>query len=197
MASDGGHVRIQIYGLVGDVIDREMRQPVRPTAYVPFHAIDAKGSVRPIGRGTFVVRTSSRNPLALASTLRREVSQARPGFWVSNIRTQTELNQQHTVRERLLATLALFFAVVALLLAESGSYEFSTTRAAAVSRNRYPHGDRRPERRYRASRDPDVFTIVAAGALAGLALGVVSTRYIETLFYEVKPTDVRLLARLL
>ena len=95
----------------------DMREPILPTAYVPFHSIDAKGALQPMGRGTFVVRTASANPLALASTLRQEVPRARPEFRVSNIRTQAEINQSHTVRERLLAMLALFFAVVALLLA--------------------------------------------------------------------------------
>ena len=47
---------------------------------------------------------------------------ARTGFRVSNIRTQTALIEQQTVRERLLAMLALFFAVVALLLAGIGLY---------------------------------------------------------------------------
>jgi hypothetical protein len=57
-----------------------------------------------------MVRTSSADPLALASTLRREVPQARPEFRANNI------------RERLLAMLALFFAGVALLLAGIGLY---------------------------------------------------------------------------
>ncbi len=69
-----------------------------------------------------MVRTKSANPLAIASILRREVSRARPEFRVSDIRTQTEINESHTVRERLLARLALFFGVVALLLAGVGLY---------------------------------------------------------------------------
>ena len=36
--------------------------------------------------------------------------------------------------------------------------------------------------------------MVLAGALAGLALGMASVRYIESLFYEVKATDVGALA---
>ena len=68
------------------------------------------------------MRTAGANPLALASILRREVPRARPEFRVSNIRTQTEINESHTVRERLLAMLALFFAAVALLLAGVGLY---------------------------------------------------------------------------
>ena len=55
-----------------------------------------------MGRGTFVVRTSSANPLALASILRLEVPRVLPGFRVTNIRTQTELVESTMLRERLL-----------------------------------------------------------------------------------------------
>jgi ABC-type antimicrobial peptide transport system permease subunit len=41
---------------------------------------------------------------------------------VSNVETQLEINQAQTIRERLLATLALFFGAVALLLAGVGLY---------------------------------------------------------------------------
>jgi putative ABC transport system permease protein len=40
----------------------------------------------------------------------------------------------------------------------------------------------------------DVCSMVLVGALAGLALGMASVRYIETLFYQVKATDVGMLA---
>ena len=115
--------RIQIVGFVGDARSRDdMRRPIRPTAYFPFQSIDAKGAFQPMSRGTFVVRTSNANPLALASILRREVPNARAEFRVSNIRTQTEIDQAHTVRERLLAMLGVFFAGIALLLAGVGLY---------------------------------------------------------------------------
>src|SRR5580704_4125475 len=73
-------------------------------------------------RGTFTIRTLSASPMALASTLRREVPRARPGFRVSDIRTQADLNRAQSIRERLVAMLALFFAGVALLLAGIGIY---------------------------------------------------------------------------
>ena len=101
---------------------RSMREPILPAAYVPFHAVDAQGVVQPLRQATFIVRTAGANPLALASVLRREVPRARPEFRVSNIRTQEELVRAQTVRERLLAMLALFFAAVALLLAGIGMY---------------------------------------------------------------------------
>ena len=39
-----------------------------------------------------------------------------------------------------------------------------------------------------------VFSMVLAGALAGLALGLASVRYIEALLYQVKPSDPAMLA---
>jgi putative ABC transport system permease protein len=180
---------------VGDARARDMRLPIRPTAYVPFATVDDKGAFRPVSRGTFVVRTTSQNPLALAPTLRREVAQARPGFHVSNIRTQLELNQQHTIRERLLAMLAMFFAAVALLLAGIGLYgvlDYSVLQRRREIGIRMAIGAQSPEIARRVT--VDVFAMVLLGSIAGLLLGMTSTRYIATLFYGVKPTDVDVLA---
>jgi ABC-type antimicrobial peptide transport system permease subunit len=118
----GSQLRFDVVGLAGDVTYGNIREPILPQAYFPFQSIDDKGAMLPIGQGTFIVRTSSSNPLALASMLRREVSRARSEFRVSNIRSQTEIDQLQTVRERMLARLALFFGVVALLLAGVGLY---------------------------------------------------------------------------
>jgi len=163
-----------------------------PVAYTPFHRIDDKGTM--LG-GTFVVRTGSRNPLALASILRREVSRARPEFRVSNIRTQMELEQSQTVRERLLSMLALFFAVVALLLAGIGLYgvlDYSVFQRRREIGIRVAIGAQAGDIARRVT--VEVFAMVVAGALAGLALGMTSARYIETLLYQVKPTDLGVLA---
>jgi ABC-type antimicrobial peptide transport system permease subunit len=40
----------------------------------------------------------------------------------------------------------------------------------------------------------DVFWMVLAGALAGLAVGMISVQYIASLFFDVKPTDLGILA---
>jgi predicted permease len=184
--------RFQIVGLVRDARYRYLRQPVVPVAYTPFHRLDDKGTM--LG-GTFVVRTSSPNPLALASILRREVSRARPEFRVSNIRTQKELEQSQTIRERLLAMLALFFAGVAVLLAGIGLYgvlDYSVFQRRREIGIRMAIGAQAGDIARRVT--VEVFTMVVAGALAGLALGMASARYIETLLYQVKPTDLGLLA---
>src|SRR5260370_24295304 len=117
-----GRSRHQVVGLVRDAPYRSLREPILPVAYVPFHRIDANGVLQPIGSGAIIVRTSGANPLALASLLRHEVSRARPEFRVSSIGTQSALNRSQTLRERLLAMLALLFAGGALVLAGVGLY---------------------------------------------------------------------------
>ena len=179
--------RFQIVGWVRDARYRYVRQAVLPVAYAPFHRIDFRGAL--LG-GTFIVRTSSANPLALASILRREVPRARPEFRVSNIRTQAELVRAQTVRERLLAMLALFFAVVALLLAGVGLYgvlDYSVLQRRREIGIRMAIGAQ-PAGIARLV-TVDVLTMVLAGALAGLALGMASVRYIESLLYQVNTSD--------
>ena len=184
-----GDLRFNVVGVVRDAPYRSIREPTLPVAYVPFHSVEANGVLRPVRDGTFVVRASGSNPLALASVLRREVPRARPGFRVSDIRTQTEIDQSQTVRERLLAMLALFFGAVALLLAGIGLYgvlDYSVLQRRREIAIRMavgaPAGD--IARRVTA----DVFSMVLAGAVAGVALGMASVRHIETLLYQVEPT---------
>jgi predicted permease len=190
-----GHIPLQVVGLVRNARYRDIRGPILPVVYVPFQSVDTKGAFEPRDWGTFIVRTSSSNPLALASILRREVPRARPEFRVTNIRTQTEINQSHTIRERLLARLALFFAVVALLLAGVGLYgvlDYSVLQRRREIGIRMALGAEAGDIARRVT--VDVFSMVLARALAGLALGFAAARYIQTLLYQVNPTDPRMLA---
>jgi predicted permease len=189
-------VGFQIVGFVQDARSRDnMRLPIRPTVYVPFRAIDASGALQSKNRGTFVVRTSTANPLALASLLRQEVPRVRPEFRVNRIRAQVEINLAHALRERLLATLALFFAIVALLLAGVGLYGVLHY---SVLQRRREIGIRMAVGAQAGSVvrlvSVEVFTMVLLGAVAGLALGMVSVRYTEALFFQVQATDLTMLA---
>ena len=160
---------------------------MQPTAYFPFKA--------DYSRATYIVRTSSSNPLVMGSILRQEVPRARAGFRVSNIRTQKALVEQHTVPERLLAMLALFFGVVALVLAGVGLYgvlNYSVLQRQREIGIRMALGA--PPSHIAWHMTDDVFSMVLGGALGGLALGMVAARYIESLFYQVKPTDPAMLA---
>jgi predicted permease len=190
-----GSMQYQIAGFIGEVRYRSMREPMLPVVLVPLRALDSSGVPRAIGEGTFVVRTASADPLALATALRREIAAAGLQFRVSNVRTQAEINRRHTVRERLMATLAVFFAIVALLLAAVGLYgvlDYSVVQRRREIGIRMAIGAPAADIARRLTWD--AFSMVLAGAAAGLALGMVSVRYIETLLYGVKPTDAGMLA---
>jgi putative ABC transport system permease protein len=187
--------RYRVVGVVPDVPYRSLREPILPTAYIPFRGVDSNGALRPVGYGTFILRTSGSNPLTLAQFLRQEVGRARPGFRVSNVATQEELIRAQTIREWLLATLALFFAVVALVLAGVGLYgvlDYSVLQRRREIGIRIAIGARAGDIARRVT--AEVFVMVLAGAVAGLGLGLGSVRFVDTLLYGVKATDLGMLA---
>ena len=187
--SGNQRTRIQVVGYLPNARTWDMRRPIRPTMFVPLYSAKASS------RGTFVVRTAGADPLALAAALRQAVSHENPQFFVENIRTQVELDGAQTLRERLLAVLAIFFASVALLLAGVGLYgvlDYSVLQRRREIGIRLAIGARAGEIARRVT--ADVFVMVLAGAAGGLALGIASVRYIETLFFQVKATDPRALA---
>ena len=184
-----------VVGVVPDSPYRDIRESNLPVAYVPFHGLDEKGVVQPVQFGTFLVRTTGAKPMALASILRKEVPRARAEFRVTDIRSQQEIDDAHTVRERLLAMLALFFAAVALLLAGVGLYgvlDYSVVRRRREIGIRMAIGAQ-PGRIARLV-TTEIFAMVVVGAAAGLALGMMSVKYIRTLLYQVQSTDASMLA---
>ena len=193
---EGVRLRYEIVGLVGDVRYRNLREPILPQLYVPFHAVDGNGASRKRGAGILLVRT-----VQLESTRRwprcydRKSRGHEPEFRVSRIRTQLEINQSQTVRERLLATLALFFAIVALLLAGVGLYgvlHYSVLQRRREIGIRIAVGAQAGGIARLVTMD--VFAMVLVGAVVGVGLGMLSVRYVESLFYQVKATDLQMLA---
>jgi len=182
------HVRFQIVGFVRDSRSRDdMRRPIRATAYFPLHAVDGKGALVPTGRATFVVRTRTANPMAMASALRQEVARAGSAIYVTNIRAQTEITLAHTVRERLLAMLAMFFAGVAVLLAGIGLYgvlDYGVLQRRREIGIRMAIGAQAGDIARQVT--AEAFSMVLVGAVAGVGLGMTSVRYIESLLFEVK-----------
>ncbi len=180
----------QIVGVVGDTRYRTVRDPILPVAYIPFQAA--------WHRESFILRVSPSSkitPAALASILRQEVARPRPGFRVARIRTQEGMLEAQTVRERLLAMLALFFGAVALLLAGVGLYGVL---AYSVFQRRREIGIRMaigaPAGSIVRLVTSDIFLMLLAGAIVGGAAGRESVRFIQTLLYEVRPAGMEALA---
>jgi len=185
----------KIVAVTPDVPYRDLREPSRPVFYAPFDEIDQKSAPSTVDFATFVLHTGAQNPLALADSLRQLIAQRHNGLRVSNVTTQLDLVRDQTVRERLIAMLAAFFAVVALLLAGIGLYAVLNY---SVLQRRREIGIRIAIGSTRAGIvrivTLDVFLMIAVGGCAGAALGFGAARYVASLFYQVKATDTDMIA---
>jgi len=176
---------LEIVGYVRDAVYGNVREPIPPTVYFPM----GKG-----GGAAFIVRTAG-DPLPLAQVLRGELSLARSDFQVSSIDTETALVRRQTIRERLLATLSMFFAIVALVLAAIGlygvlNYSVIQQRREIGIRLALGAGSAHIVRRVTGG----IFGMVFLGLAIGLALGLASGRFLEALLFGVKTTDVSVVA---
>jgi predicted permease len=185
----------KIVGVTRDVPDHDLREPNRAVFYVPINAIDDKFAPGAVNFATFVIHTEAKNPLALADSLRQLIAQRHNGLRVSNVTTQLDLVRDQTIRERMIATLAAFFAAVALLLAGIGLYAVLNY---SVLQRRREIGIRMAIGSTRAGIvrivTVDVFLMIALGGFAGVALGFGAAHYVESLFYQVKATDADMIA---
>ena len=185
----------KIVGVTADVPDHDLRQPSRAMFYVPISEIDDKSIPKNISFATFIIHTDAQNSLTLTNSVSQVIAQRHNGLRVSNVTTQLDLYRDQTIRERLIGTLAAFFAAVALLLAGIGLYAVVNY---SVLQRRRELGIRIAIGSSRASIvrlvTSDVFLMIALGGCAGIALGFSAARDVQSLFYQVKATDAEMIA---
>ena len=163
---------------------------ILPVVFAPLHHPLNQGTLRPMGEVTYIVRTRSANPLSLAQQMRQEVRRVHPELRVSDGETQKELLDAQTLRERMLATLAMFFAVVAIMLAGVGLYGvlfYSVIQRHREIGIRIALGARPAH--VICPILSGIALALAMGTAAGLTLGLVSTRSIESRLYQIKGSD--------
>jgi predicted permease len=171
-----------VHEIVGVVADTryDLRKPAAPTIYIPL----------PLRfTGTVHVRVAG-DPAALASRLREEVRTANPSFRVTSVTSQSALVDRTLLRERLLALLSGFFALVALVLAAVGLYGVLSYSVAQRTREigiRVALG----ARQLRVVRTvlAEVGGATLAGAVCGLAGALYLSRFVQALLFEVTPLD--------
>lgn len=184
---DGARSSFRVVGQVADARYLDMREPMAPVAYVPFTS--------EYSRATFIVRTVNENPLTMASLLRQEIARSRADFHVSSIRTQNELIESHTVRERLLAILALFFAAIALLLAGVGLYGLLNDAVLQRQREigiRMALGAKPGAVAIRIA--TQTLAMVLIGVAVAFMFALAGVSYIKSLLFGVKATEIWVLA---
>ena len=169
----------EIVGVVADTKDSILRREIHPAVYVPLTD----------GGAHFEVRTAS-NPSALIAPVRDVANRLDSNLPLFAVRTQTQSIEGLLRQERLIAHLASFFGLLALVLACVGLYgllSYEVTRRTREIGIRMSLGAaRRDVTRLIITRG---MRLTAAGVAAGAVGGLALTRVLSSLLYDVKPTD--------
>jgi predicted permease len=104
-----------IVGVVADARSRDLREPVMPTMYVPVSQTVAPAGV------TFEIRTGGSAAAAAPSVL-QAVARVERRLSLSGVRTLNDQMDDSLLQERLIASLAGLFGMLAVLLASVGLY---------------------------------------------------------------------------
>ena len=181
---------IEIVGYVADAVYRSLRDPAPPTLYTAF---SQRAVARPFV--SITLRTSTTMPLMLSKSVAAAVASVSPDLDLVFRPLADQVDAQLT-QERLVAMLASFFGVLALLLAALGLYGLMTH---AISRRRGEIGIRMAlGAQYSAIVRMvlrRVAILVVIGITAGSALSWWASRFLSaTLLYGLEPRDAGTLA---
>jgi putative ABC transport system permease protein len=174
---------IEVVGVVGDAMHGSLREENQPTLFFP-----ATQPWDPTLADTFELRTAVR-PTALIPEVRAAVASVNSAIPLEFHTLAQQVNDS-MVRERLLAQLSGFFGSLALLLALIGLYG---TVSYLVAQRRREFGIRMA-----LGAEPrsilwlimrDVFSVVAVGLLAGIAMSLAVTRLLQQLLFGIGPRD--------
>ncbi len=169
----------EIVGVVADT-RYDLRKAAVPTIYIPLQ-------LRTSGR--LHARVTG-DPMAIAPRLREEVRAASPMFRVTSITSQASLVDQTLLRERMLAVLSGFFALVGLVLAAVGLYgvlSYSVVQRTREIGIRVALGAR--QLRVMRTVLADVGAATLVGIACGLAGALYLSRFVQALLFEVTPLD--------
>ncbi|HLK18105.1 MAG TPA: ADOP family duplicated permease, partial [Bryobacteraceae bacterium] len=173
---DPAPISREIVGVVRDAKVNNLRESPRPIIYGPLLGMT----------GTLEVRTAG-DPLAVTTAIRETIVRTDPTLELANVILQTAQINNTLLRERLLALLAGFFAVVAVLLAAIGLYgvlSYSVVRRTKEIGIRIALGARQPGVvRLVIS---DVLLLIAIGLGMGAAGGLALSRFVTSLLFQVK-----------
>jgi ABC-type antimicrobial peptide transport system permease subunit len=175
-------VWVTIVGVVVDVRQSGLDEEAAPHLYVPYQQSS-------VARTGLLARTSI-DPLSLVNDVRAQIQAIDREQPIYNVKTMTEAMAASTAGRRLNLVLLGSFALLALTLAAVGIYGVMshqvTMRTGEIGL-----------RMALGARPGDVLSLVIAkgmrltmiGVAAGLATSFALTRVMESLVFEVSPTD--------
>jgi predicted permease len=180
---------MEIIGLAKNAKYDDLTGDYPAVVYLPFEqSLDV-----PIDEMTFFLRTSG-NPLALASAVREIVHQADARIPVAGLSTQTAQIEREMSPETLFARLCSASAILALTIACVGLYgttSYTVARRTGEIGIRIALGAPRGRVVWMVLRDVLILAILGLAISLPAALGV--SRIVQSLLYEVKPGDPRVM----
>jgi putative ABC transport system permease protein len=184
---------IEIVGVVADAVYTSLRDPAPPTFYLPLDQFDHPGfplladQIAPTAK--LSVRAKTGSPITLTKRVAAGIAALNPLLGLT-FRPLADQVDASLTQERLIALLAGFFGVLALVLAGLGLYGVT---AYAVSRRRTEIGIRMALGaapagvvRLVLSR---VCLLLGTGVLIGAGVSVWASKFVATLLYGLEPGD--------
>ena len=170
---------IEIAGVVGDVRDMGLDEPVPPTLYM----------ISSSPRMTLLVKTAG-DPMRLAAPLRDAIHRADPEIAVLKVAPVAQYVADSLARRRFALTLLAAFGGLAALLTAAGIYGLL---AYSVSGRTREFGIRAALGATPANLQRMILTEAAAVTIPGLAVGLAASlacaRLMQSLLYRLSPMD--------
>ncbi len=185
-----GHIKngeptFEIIGVVRDAMYGTLREPNLRMVYLPLGQ-----NLNTLDSGICLIVRTATAPGAVAASIRQELRRIDPNLPVTSIDSIEEQVDRLLVQDRLIATLAGFFGLLALLLAAIGLYG---TLSYAVARRTNEIGIRlalgATPANVRRMILRESLLLVSVGIALGLPASLVATRLITSLLFGVKATD--------
>jgi predicted permease len=171
-----------IVGIVGGIKHQSLAEEKQPHIYAPL-------AQAPSPRASFVVRTDG-PPSAAVSTFRAAISQVDADMPLYMVRSMTEIIGETLGTQRLTNMLLTAFAMLALTLAAVGIYSTMSLYVGSRTKEfgiRLALGAEPGALRRLVLRQGLLLT--GAGVVIGVAGALALTRTIQSLLFEVSPTD--------
>jgi predicted permease len=177
-----GPADIEVVGVVKDMKYRTLRGPAERVVYTPL-AQDYSPGI------SVEVRTQG-DPLAITGLVRAAVGKLIHSTSIERFQTMEIAVDNQLMPERLVATLSVFFGVLAALLAAIGLYGVTAYRVARRTGEigiRMALGARPTDVQWQVMRE--TMLLATAGALAGVGAALSVSRVAVSLLYGVLVTD--------
>jgi len=175
-----------IVGVVENTKNAGMDKPAGPELYLQAHQV----AQYYLGSNlNFVVRTDD-NPTTLAAGVRAAVREVDPSLPVYGLRPMSEVVERSMVQPRFLSLLLAVFSGIALFLAAIGIYgvmAYSVVQRTQEIGVRMALGAQRLHVLHLVFGQG--FVLLLIGTVIGLAGAFALTRWLQTLLFEITPTD--------